>query len=203
MGFQKIYIVWGVPEAWRQCFSSPMNSRKLLRDGWTGRDLKKHIILWWYHGGLETREYTNNHGFCVEKTIITFSMFVNITKKRIVSHQSSILQDWDESSLAIFEIPIKDWYLSGGCSNIGMEPWLVRISQVVTRLRHKGLTLLQTTKSQNQMLSSWLNRDLILISLNFPVLRSFWKGSLSGTVPDFFYGCQVSLELRKQRSAEP
>ena len=32
------YAVWGVPEAWRQCYSSSMNSGKIVVDRWTGRD---------------------------------------------------------------------------------------------------------------------------------------------------------------------
>ena len=31
------YTIWGVPEAWRQCFSSSMNSGKIGADGWTDR----------------------------------------------------------------------------------------------------------------------------------------------------------------------
>ena len=138
--------------------------------------------------------------FVLKGTIITFSILLK-HYKRPVSHVTPIKyiarMKWIKP--AIFEIPIKDWYLSGGCSNIGMEPWLVRISQVVTRLRHKGLTLLQTTKSQNQILSSWLNSDLILIWSVWTSLSSssLWKGFLSWIpgFPDFFYGCQVSLNL--------
>ena len=30
-------MVWGVPEVWRQCYSSSMNSGKIGADGWTDR----------------------------------------------------------------------------------------------------------------------------------------------------------------------
>ena len=93
-------------------------------------------LILWYHGGSETRDFTNNHGFCVERDNYNIWHFVKTLQKTSVTPIKYIPRmKWIKP--AIFEISIKDWYLSGGCSNIGMEPWLVRISQVVTRLRHR------------------------------------------------------------------
>ena len=115
--------------------------------------LHRTCLILWYHGGSETRDYTNNHGFCVERDNYNIKHWMKWIKP------------------AIFEIPIKDWYLSGGCSNIGMEPWLVRISQVVTRLRHR---VWHSCKQQSLKIICYhpgsTGISFWLINLNFPIL---------------------------------
>ena len=93
--------------------------------------LHRRCIILWYHGGSETRDYTNNHRFCVEKTIIHLAFCLNITKDQChTNNQSSILQEWNESSLQALKFVYKIDIWVADVAILGWSPDLSELAKL-------------------------------------------------------------------------